>query len=95
MNWHHRTVLHKDGYGDDYLTVHEFSFENGKYTGFTFTEASPRTKQEAKWIAKAFDLPPVVRVDDTTYRLTDMDGNEGPMMWPDYTEWKWLRRKVK
>lgn len=94
MSWHHRTVLHKNKTypNDDYLTVHEFSFCKGRYTSFTFSEASPRSKQEAKWIFEAFKLPPVVEVDDSTSCMVDCEGNKTMgMSWPDYDKWNWIR----
>lgn len=89
--WHHRTIEHinsKHPEDEPYLTVHEFSHTNGKYDGFTFSEASPQSKQEAQWILDAFNAPPVVRVDDATM-TTDQCG------FPDYEKWEWINQTVK
>ena len=69
FHWHHRTIEHiysPDPEDEPYLTVHEFTFTGDEYDGFTFEQASPLSKQEAEWILKAFDEPPVVRVDDAS-----------------------------
>jgi len=91
FHWHHRTIEHiysTDPEDEPYLTVHEFTFTGNEYEGFTFEQASPCSKQEAEWILKAFDYPPVVRVDDASMFQDDLGSIE-------YTKWEWLERKVK
>ena len=91
FHWHHRTIEHIDSRHPEeepYLTVHEFSFKGNEYEGFTFSQASPLSKQEAKWILKAFDYPPVIRVDDASIF---QDGHG----YIEYRKWEWLERKVK
>ena len=104
FSWHHRTIEHVEEWGtgkdkqtDTYLTVHEFCHErrNKKgdplYMGFSASPESPRSKQEALWMAEAFDHPPAVRVYDKDM-CTDEHG------FPDFKKFKWLvphARKTK
>jgi hypothetical protein len=44
--------------------------------------------EEAEWILKAFDEPPVVRVDDASIFRHEYG-------FTDYKKWEWLERKVK
>lgn len=84
MHWHHRTILHKmTDPKDSWLSVHEFFHEKGKYTGFTFSPASPRSKKEAKWILEAFSRPPAVEVKEDTAYIDDFG-------FTDYKKWKWI-----
>ena len=90
--WHHRTIRHINSkYPFDetetYLTAHEFSYTGAEYDGFSFSQAVSMSKQEANWISEAYDLPPVLEVDDA-----DMEEDE--YGFPNYKKYVWLDKKV-
>jgi hypothetical protein len=94
MNWHHRTIRHIDSRypeTEPYETVHEFSFDrfalNPEYDGWSFSYAAALSKQEAQWMMEAYNLPPVMEVDDASYSV-DAQGT------PDYADYKWLDKEV-
>lgn len=89
MTWNHRTALHYDSAHPDieeYLSVHEVYYEeSGEIHLWNPNPASPRDKEEAGWIVKAFDKPPVIRVDDASFKkVADGYGDE-------YGRWEWIK----
>jgi hypothetical protein len=88
-HWNYRLVRHRNSNDTEeptYTTVHEvFYGDDGGVQLLAFSEASPRTKEEAEWIVKAFDEPVVAWVDDAT--ITH-DIHECGC--PDYTSWGWM-----
>jgi hypothetical protein len=93
MKWHYRTIRHIDStFPEDepFETVHEFSYDedgNGEYDGFTFSHSHAFSKTEAQLILSAYDFLPVVEVDEAKFKLDEYG-------FPDYTEYKWLNKKV-
>ena len=92
--WHHRTIRHIDsrmaalGIEDEpYETAHEFSYTGAEYDGFSFAKCVAMSKEEAVWISEAYDLPPVIEVDDAD-EIEDEHG------FPDYTKYVLLDKKV-
>ena len=90
--WHYRTVRHiNSNYPfETYLTAHEFSYVSctgAEYDGFSFAQSVAMSKQEANWISEAYDLPPVIEVDDA-----DMEEDE--YGFPHYKKYVWLDKKV-
>jgi hypothetical protein len=92
--WHYRTIRHVDSTDPTeppYFTVHEFSFDKGKdYDGFSFTTTSPRSKEEALAMAKAFDYPPVIEVDENDYEADVTAFGT----FDSYRKYTWLDKKV-
>lgn len=99
--WHHRTIKHvNSNYAhlkneEPYYTVHEFYYGTTKdgegrfmYDGFSFEADSPMSKQECEWMAKAFDMPPVIEVDDASLAVDNENGT-----W--YNKWEWLNQVVE
>ena len=91
--WHYRTIRHVDsrmaalGLDEPYETAHEFSYTGTEYDGCSFAKCVAMSKEEAVWISEAYDLPPVIEVDDA-------DEIEEEHGFPDYTKYVWLDRKV-
>ena len=92
--WHYRTIRHVDsrmaalGIEDEpYETAHEFSYTGAEYDGFSFAKCVAMSKEEAVWISEAYDLPPVIEVDDAD-EIEDEHG------FPDYTKYVWLDKKA-
>lgn len=49
FSWHHRTIRHIDSRFPDeepYETVHEFTFTDEEYDGFSFSIATAMSKEE-------------------------------------------------
>ena len=95
MKLHYRTIRHIDSRFPDsepYETAHEFSFDDEalvpEYDGFTFCHSHAFSKEEAQWILRAYDYPPVIEVDDADHHFRDEYG------FPDYTKYKWLDKQV-
>lgn len=99
MKLHYRTIRHIDSRFPDtepYETAHEFSFDDEaldvpeyvpEYNGFSFCHSHAMSKEEAQWILRAYDYPPVVEVDDADY-VKDEYGFD------DYKKYTWLDKAV-
>ena len=92
--WHHRVIKHyyknPNNEGDVYYTVHEFTHEDGSdsYSGWCFKPEAPMSKQECEWMLAAYDLPPVMQVDDAKQKVDEY----GFIYWEEY---EWLDNQVR
>ena len=99
FHWHYRTIRHVDSrlatWGleadnpddDVYITAHEFSYTGTEYDVCSFAKCAAMNKDEAGWIRDAYDLPPVIEVDDA-------DEVEDEHGFPAYTKYVWLDKTV-
>lgn len=92
--WHHRTIRHyyKDAGNEEdaYYTVHEFTHDEGdtQYNGWSFQPQTPVSKRECEMMLAAYDLPPVMQVDDAKQKVDEYG-------FPNWEEYEWLDNQVR
>ena len=86
-HWNHRIIEHRDSTNRDheiYYTVHEIYYaDDGGVQGWSSSEASPRSREEARQIIDAFDHDPVAWVDDSTHSKDEFGFDE-------FGKWGWM-----